>query len=319
MAKNDNATEGTFSAAPFISFDGADENGNRAEVKVVVGYGDVVSVVDSANGKTKKVEFAVSNTKFNPSGWTRSPQLQALIAKAQETNEPIHFRLETRRKEGIDRATPIGDLGGLATAKDSIVKSLAAVKLEGDEDWTLSADAVTRIDEDPNTGGLYNANTQPKAEKPSARNENSGNSRNGAFEPAPYVAIWKDKVNPGTTAVAVPINFLTTLLEHSRQTGLTIERDRLKEIALTLMKIANLLQKDIYVKHLQVDYPGLDLTAGSHTRARALIFETMRSFAPLTENELNDEQAFAKWQKTIYTTAYSIWVWGMESVEEYIL
>jgi len=320
MAKNPNATEGTYSAAPFITYDGIDSDGVRAEVSVVVGYGDVDEVEDSKAGKTKKVSFQVSNTTWGSSGWTRSPKLQAMIEEAQETNEPIHFRVETRRKDGIDRTKPFKDLDSSRGAE--IVKSLAALKFEGDTEWTVSDDAVTRIDEDPSNGRSVNANQQSIDQlRPSAgesRSDGGSNGRNSAFEPAPYVAVWRGEINPGTIGVSVPLNFLSNLMEYERESGVKIDKERRKEVALVLLRIANALQKDIYVKFLKADYAGVDLTAGSHTRARALIFEVMRSFFPISDEIVSNDEEFKNWQRNIYNTAYGMWVWAIESVDEFI-
>ena len=52
----------TYSAKPFVSHDGKDENGVRAEVKVVKGYGKVVNIEPSCAGKSFKVSFSVEST-----------------------------------------------------------------------------------------------------------------------------------------------------------------------------------------------------------------------------------------------------------------
>ena len=46
-----------FTAKPFISHDGPDENKVRAEVQVSTGYSTIADVEDSDNGKSKKVSF----------------------------------------------------------------------------------------------------------------------------------------------------------------------------------------------------------------------------------------------------------------------
>ena len=318
MAKNPQASEGTFSAAPFISHDGIDSEGVRAEVSVVLGYGDVASIEDSKNGKTKKVSFEVSNTEWGSSGWTRSPKIQEMVQRAMETKEPIHFRVETRRKDDVDRKKPFAELDKVMGKE--IVKSLAAVKFEGDENWTISDDAVTRFDEDPTPGGAVNANKQSLDQlRPSAPlNDGGDHGRNGAFEPAPFVAVWRGEINPGTTGVSVPLTFLATLMEYEREKGFTIEKERRKEIALTLLRMANALQRDIYTKFLKADYAGPDLTAGSHTRARALIFESIRSFFPLSQEIIDDEEQFHAWQKNVYGVSYGMWSWAIDSVDEFI-
>lgn len=314
------ATEGTFSAKPFTSSDGLDDAGLRAEVKVVIGYGDIVKVTDSSAGKTKNFEFEVGNTKFNPTGWSRDKPIHEKIEKARETGEPIHFRIETRRKEGIARDTPIADISSLAKAKDFIVKSLAAVKLNDDEVWTISADAVTRLDEDPvRSGGLHSAYSNTP-EQLGASEKTSSSPRSNSYEPAPYVGrLNSGDINPGSAAIHAPLGFFSYLLEFERDEGIQIEKDKRKEIAHTLLLIANKLQLDIYSKKLGVELKnGVDLTAGSHNRARFLVFEAIRSFAPITEAVLQEEETFKKWQKTIYSAAYAMWEWAIDEVDGYI-
>lgn len=281
MAKNSKAVEGTFSRKPFISHDGMDAQGVRSEVKVVVGYGTVNGIEPTESGKSNKVNFLVGNTTYNPSGYTRDEAIIKKLEAAQEANEPINFRIETRRKNDVDRSKPYEELKTDKGAE--VVKSLAAVRLEDDTEWTLSKDAVTRLDEDPVSGGLVNANSQSKEElRGSSRSSTTTSSRSGAFEPAPYVAKWRGEINPGCIAVNVPITFYVEIFNYEKEKGFELTSERRKEIAEVLLKIANRLQKDIYVRKLNSEYEGLDLTAGSHTRARALIFEAMRSFSPLT-------------------------------------
>lgn len=317
-AKNPNASEGTFSRAPFISLDGVDNDGVRAEVRVVIGYGDVVQVKPTESGKTNNIEFAVSNTEYNPSGYSRDQRLLDKIKIAQEAGEPIHFRIETRRKPGVDRSKPYAELD--SNRGKEVVKSLAAVRLEDDEEWTVSQDAVTRLDEDPqSSNGIISANQQSleQLKGSTSRSEGNSNSRNGDFEPAPYVAKWRGKVNPGGIAVAVPISFYMDIFNYEKERGFELTSDRRKEVAIVMLKIANRLQKDI-MKHLELEYKGVDLTAGSHTRARALIFEALRSFYPVNADTFSSDEEFAKWQKNVYTVALSMWKWGLEVAEEFV-
>jgi len=329
MATNPDAPEGTFSAKPFISKDGVDSDGVRAEVKVVIGYGIVATIEPSDKGKSEKVGFAVNNTKFIPSGWTRDSDIQKKVAQAKESGEPIHFRLETRRKDHVDRKLSLSEVAppkDMAAALENTVKSLAAVKLDDDESWTISKDAVTRLDEDPaREGGLHSAydmspDQLQKDSGPSESPWTGGNNSGGSREPAPYVGrLRSGAVNPGTTALLAALGFFNFVMEQERDEGFEIEKDRRKEIAHTLMRIANQLQKDIYSKKLGEELKGgVDLTAGSHTRARALVFESIRSFAPLNESVISDDAEFKKWQKTIYGAAYAMWEWAIDEVDPYI-
>jgi len=314
--KNANASEGTFSRKPFISKDGVDDKGIRAEVKIVVGYGDVVKIKPSDSGKTNNVEFAVANTEYNPSGYCRDSRIIEVLEKAMESNEPVHFRIETRRKSDVDRSRPFNELD--SNRGKEVVKSLAAIRLEGDEEWTLSSDAVTRLDEDPSTSGLISANDQSKDQLGAgSRSAGNTNTRNGEFEPAPYVAKWNGKTNPGSIAVAIPISFYMDIFNYEKERGFELSKDRRKEVAVVMLKIANSLQRAI-LKKMGHTYNGVDLTAGSHTRARALIFEALRSFYPVNEELLTDEEKFAEWQKNVYMISLAMWEWGAEVAEEYI-
>lgn len=323
MATNKNAPEGTFSAAPFISKDGLDNDGVRAEVKVVIGYGLVHAVTASDKGKSEKVEFIVNNTEYIPSGWTRDPDVQKKVAQAKETGELIHFRLENRRKDHVDRKIPMIEVApprDMNAARDNIVKSLAAVKLDDDENWTISKDAVTRLDEDPTPGGLHSAYANTPEQLAPEKSAPSASARSNGYEPAPYVGRLNDgSVNPGSVALLAVLGFFNYLLEYERDEGIEIDKNKRKEIAHTLLLIANKLQVDIYTKKLGIELKnGSDLTAGSHTRARALIFESIRSFAPITEDVLENEESFKKWQKTIYGAAYAMWEWAIDEVDGYL-
>lgn len=312
------ATEGTFSAKPFVSKDGKDANGHRAEVKVVVGFGDVSNIETSSAGKSHKTSFAVANTKYQSSGWSRDERIMSKVREAQESNTPLHFRIETRRKDGIDRETPINELTNLASAKDSIVKSLAAVKLDSDSDWTISQDAVTRLDEDPVTGGLYSAYNDAPEERQAPSRAAAAHSAK-TVEPAPYIGrLSSGEVNPGGAGLNSLLGFFNYILEFEREEGVAFEKEKRKDIALIMLKLANKLQHDIYQKKLGVEPVGVDITHASHVRARALIFEAVRSFAPLHEELGTDEDALKKWQKTVYMTSYAMWEWAIDELDEYI-
>ena len=92
----------TWSAKPFISRDGFDDDGVRAEVKVIVGVGRIKKIEESDNGKASQVIFSVSNTNFPIKCWVpQDDPTSDAIAKAQENNEPLGFRVEIRRKNTI--------------------------------------------------------------------------------------------------------------------------------------------------------------------------------------------------------------------------
>ena len=307
----------TYSSRPWISKDGADDSGVRAEVKVVMGFGNIASVEASTAGKAQKVSFQVENTKFLSAGWAQTDSaVMRKVEEAKEAGEPLHFRIETRRKPNIDRTLPINEISGLATAKDSIVKSLAAVKREGDENWTIGQ-MVTRWDEDPKTSGngVIPASEMSADElgKSTPAASAPANNYNG-IEPPPFVTFNRDgELNPGSAAVGVLPNLLAFLAEWDR------EHDELQQVgeakrvkvAKVLLMAANELQLKIFEGKLEKP----DLSAGSHTRARGLLFEVIRSYFPISQEVLADKDSLLEWKNNLVEKSLGIWKWSMSEVE----
>lgn len=150
----------TWSAKPFISHDGFDDDGVRAEVKVIVGVGRIKKIEESDNGRASQVIFSVSNTGFPVKCWVpQDDPTSDAIAKAQKNNDPLGFRVEIRRKNTIDRGVPISELTkDMETARDSVFRSLAAVRPCDSDEWVCSDKMVTNFAEDPQEeSGLHSA------------------------------------------------------------------------------------------------------------------------------------------------------------------
>lgn len=319
MATNLDAPEGTYSSRPFVSKDGVDENGIRAEVRVLNGYGAIENIVKSKRGNSNNVSFAVRNNEYLVSGWSRDVDVMKLIEEAQENNAPIYFRIETRRKDEVDRTLPIEEISkGMENAKKNTIKSIAAVRMNESDEWTISSDAVTRLDEDPKRStGLYSAyDSNPEDLKPAPAS--APRSFNGR-EPAPFIARFDTgEVNPGSSALQAIFGFFQWILEEERKGTFEIEKERRKEVARDLLLVANSLQLAIYGKIEKELKGGPDLTTGSHIKARALIFESIRSFYPLTTEILNDEISYKKWLKSVRSVSLSVWEWLIQESEEFM-
>lgn len=310
----------TYSSHPFISHDGLDENGIRAEVRVVTGYGNIKDIEPSANGKASNVIFSVENTKYLLKGWApEDSDVMKKVHKAQENNEPIYFRIETRRKDHVDRSLPMDTVApkkDMNAARDNIFKSLAAVKLKDDEEWTISKHALTRLEEDPRQGGAHSAYDYSIDElrgssKPVA--DNRSGSRH-SIESTPFFTRNNDgEINPGSTAVAVPLNLYNFVAEWNR-THENVDFSEKQLIALTkaMLLTANRLQKDIYNGKLEEP----DLALGSHTRARALVFDVTRNFFPITEETVADKKSLQNWADEVYNKALSMWKWSIEEINK---
>lgn len=304
----------TYSGRPFISHDGPDDSGFRAEVKVVTGFGHVDNIEKSAAGKSAKVSFSVENTQYKSSGWAPvDDKVMKLVETAKASGEPIHFRIETRRQDKIPRETPISELTDLSKAKDSIHKSLAAVKLADDEEWTISPFAKTNMAEDPSFGSKsandfsleelrkLGGNTTSAASGPAHR----------GIEPPPYVTFNNEgDLNPGSMAVAVPLNIYTFLTEYLKDQSVEVD-DKTKFVTVrAIMDVCNKAQMGIYDGKLEAP----DLSLGSHTRARALVFESVRIFFPLTEDIMSDKDALVTWKKDTLDKVLAMWKWSMKEV-----
>lgn len=326
------ATEGTYSRAPFTTYDGIDENGVRAEVSVVTGYGDIFEIEDSENkGKRdvygQKVVFKVSNTKWKSSGWATSndPVMQK-VNEAAERGEPIHFRIETRRKPEVDRTLPIDELRKTSdSARENINKALVAVKLDEDEDWTISDNAVTRIDEDPTPGGLNSAyNHSPEdlraAQRGNAPAQQQSNtaSKNWAnkLEAPPFVTIMDNdgRLNLGSTAVGIPMTMLMFVTEWERKHELEFNDKQRKIIARAMFSAAN----DIQVTAFDGDMKKPDLSAGSHVRARSILFETIRLYHPITADIVANSDNLKAWRNDIVAKGNELFQWSIEETELFL-
>lgn len=312
----------TYSAKPFISYDGVDENGVRAEVKVVTGYGHVDSIEPSKAGKSFKVAFRVGNSEYLPAGWAPDgSNVLNELRKAEESGEPIHFRIETRRQKHVDRSLPMDQVapkGDMKAAKENIHKSIAAVMNEGDDDWTISPHAVTRLDEDPRRdgNGIYSAYATPKEQLAAAKGGSNGGSapQYSGIEPPPYVTQLSDgRVNPGSIAASVALNLLNFVQEWDR------EHDELTKVgerrhvvmARAMMAAANELQLKIWDGELEAP----DLGAGSHTRARALVFEVTREHFPLGPDVVASKESLLEWKSSVVEKALAMWKWSIGEVE----
>lgn len=312
----------TYSSAPFISYDAVSPT-DRAEVKVVTGYGDIFDIEASDKGKSHNVTFKVSNSKFKSNGWAPDGgNVMAKVNEAKAAGVPIHFRIEVRRKDHVDRTLPIAEISTLALAKDNVVKSLAAVRLDEDSEWTVSPFAKTRLDEDPRSGGGAggSANDFSPEElgigaKPAVAPKPSYNAKNNSFEAAPYATYNFDgSLNYGSVAVSVPSSLFSFVVEYERSNeaiGALAEKQRVM-LAKVLLGAANELQVAVYDGRLEAP----DLSLGSHTRARALMFETIRTFLPLTAEIVAEKETLKAWRDEVVAKSLAMWKWSISEVEK---
>lgn len=316
----------TYSRNPFISYDKIDDKGIRAEVKVSTGLGLIKELKPSSTGKSNNVIIECSNTPWALSGNlpVNSP-LTKIVEEAQASQEPLFFRIETVRQKNIPRETSMAELtpkNDATSARKNIFKQLVAVKRVDDEEWTLSTAIATRFEEDP----VDNRNELPT--DVSLEEFTGGQSNNAPakkwskrFENPPYETLNPNgKLNPGSIAVSVPLNLYTYVVDYERENEELNELNNSQRvyIAKVMLAVSNDLQLAIYNGELEKP----DLSAGSHTRARALIFEGIRSYAPITNDLLDGENVnsdkLKEWKNLLFEKALAMWKWSLKETSNFI-
>lgn len=162
--------------AKFLSHDGVDTHGVRAEVMVQTGTGRIKELVgrgkQAEDGSYRNVEvvFTPDNPKLVRKVYalldTTAKDLWELVQAAQADQRDISFRIESQRKRGIERTKKFEDL----VHTEEVVRVLAAI------DDVFSHEAKTDPAEDPSRENP-SALAQAHAGAPAATPASSGAGR----------------------------------------------------------------------------------------------------------------------------------------------
>jgi len=318
-----------FWSTAFIGLDGKDEKGQRAEVRVIKGFGKVAKITDSDAGNASQFTFEY-DSKYNATGWAqKGTPIYDLLVKAKENDEPVYFRCENRRQKNVDRSLPYDEIapsGDMAAARKNILKGVAGAKLEGDEDWTYGV-LVTNPKEDPSGNGIYAASDEDMKTPSPAYDANAAARAESNFnEVAPWTSTLKDgSVNPGSVASGVLINFYKFLWQKEIDDNWKMT-DKQRFVAVKyLFNAANEMQKAIWEDYDEAVRPKRlpDLGAGSHTRAREIVYETVRMFHPVPVASFTDDdkaamtkwrKELAQWQENIVDQGLKMWRWSLKEL-----
>lgn len=152
--------------AKFLSHDGQDKNGVRAEVMVQTGTGKIKNITnrgkasDDGSYRNVEVEFTPDNPKLQHKVYalldTTAIELWNYIQEAHSANKDISYRIESQRRRAVSRDIKFEDL----KHSEQVVRVLAAI------DNIFSHEAKTSPTEDPDS------------EAPSALHNNTANSVN---------------------------------------------------------------------------------------------------------------------------------------------
>lgn len=308
-------------ATAFVSFDGGDP---AAEVKVIKGYGYVHEIQEK--DRSMKITFMAHDKDGNPrqylpSAWIPKSEekLVKLINASHDKKRSIHYRIEIRRQDKIDRKIPIEELTPLAVAKDSIFKGVAAVKVREDDEWIFSKAALTNPQEDPNDERFQSAaGKAPRDFSKSGSNDSEGGSSKNAdynsVEPPAFVTTTRSgEVNPGSVAVSAPLGAYSLATKISREFGVELDKKKRGALATAILRICGSMQVAIWDGRLKSPDMGLN----SFNRARYFVEEVIFTDEPLTEDIFEDDN-FKDWQERVEAEALKLWKWSVKMVEKTI-
>jgi hypothetical protein len=135
--------------AKFTSYDGVDKNGTRAEVTVQTGTGRIKEIVgrgkENEDGTYRNVEvvFDPDNPLLKRKVYglldTNATELWAYVQAAHAEDRTVSYRIESQRRNGVDRSLAMGDLN----STEQVRRILAGV------DGHFSHEAKSNPAEDP--------------------------------------------------------------------------------------------------------------------------------------------------------------------------
>lgn len=329
-----------WTSAPFVSYDGPDNDGHRAEVRVVKGFAPVVAI--DTKGSASKISFSREPDdpeSMKVSGWIPSEgeeKVLELARKSMDNQSPVYFRVETVRrdknkktKESISRQTPIFVLTGeseegstktqqaeMTKVGNNCFKGIGAIGKSEDE-LIIPKTAKTNPleDRDPRKDHGTSANDYTLEQ---LRRMNGGDIQGSSaavfekrfsYNNSPYKTYNNDgSLNIGAVSVGVPFFIYSFLADKKKEAALESDDSRLMEAASVLLKAANGLQVKMYRGKL--DEP--DLSDCSHNRARGLIFEAINHNYPLTDEVLESSESIHEWVKGVYLHAGRMWQWTIK-------
>lgn len=263
--------------AQFISHDGLDTNGVRAEVSVETGVGKIERLTPSPSGTNVSLVIRTPGLKHPQPAWVKADDpVYPEVQKAYDEQADFQYRIESQRKPKIDRTTPIAVLREtMEIAKENTNKILASIN------GHPTKEAVTNPDEDPAPGGRIPAGAVVKQEAPAPEQQNNasrGNfvnrSNQKAEEAPPYAEYNNDGTyNYGNYAAQGVFGAEIFVRKTLATQKLPTDRDTVHGYVIAILNIVDKLQAYLTKKPT-------NRMAGSHTRVRALVYETIEFFHP---------------------------------------
>jgi hypothetical protein len=173
-------------AKPFVSLDGEDKQGIRAEVWVQTGTAKITEIKPARNYKDKDWDPVTSTEKpanvgvkvtseilrDGISGWiSTSDPLYPKLVEAYSLGTDVEYRIEWQRNKEVDRTTSVKELRGYneQTGKSDMgLSGQNGRNIFAGIDGMLAREAVTDPEEDPDRGGRHSAVGQKRKAKDEA-------------------------------------------------------------------------------------------------------------------------------------------------------
>lgn len=314
------AENGTFIGRPITSRDGADDSGVRAEVLVQKGLATIEKKEEKKSKDQVRFVFISENLKdYGIGAWVNRAQDQEiydLLSEAYDEETPIYIRTEKRRKASVDRKTPIADIIKEDKASEKVVSRtvniVAGVKTEEDAEWIESSEAITLTSEDGSTGSV-------KATPSNTIRVKQTNPFDANVEAPPYKTTNPDgSVNPGSSSVAAVMNTYNFVYEYTRKPENNValpenEKEAQKLLIDVTKKVLTTVNKaQIKIYDGKMTRP--NMSAGSHVRARALVFHTIENVNKLSQEHLDDKEALTTYLDEVLERVVRMWNWGITTV-----
>lgn len=287
----------------FVSLDGTDTAGVRAEVYVQKGVGKVTKIEVHANGKTANVAVANPGLKHPVHGYINvSDPIFSAIEEAKASQADVHYRTESQRKRSVDRSTPIAELRkDMATGRENVTNIFAGINGE------LSQEAVTNPAEDPAPGGRVRAIDQAPTAPAAAEAPATRNSSVSVTEEKPWSELNSDGFpNLGSYAFGAALGIDSFVVRILNEAGADVTSedadDTIFNVSKDILDIVDYVQVKSYSGHLSRP----NRSAGSHAKVRGVVFSVIEEMFPLdgviTFDGI-DEDSRSEWKNNVTKAA----------------
>lgn len=308
--------------SPFMSLDGKDKKGIRAEVRVQMGYAPISVFEEKKGSNSVKVGFIVEGLKHNVLGRVDKVQEKSIydvLKEAYDNDEAVFFRIEKQRQKHVDRSLPMLEISppkDMALAFENTFTSIVAVKKEYDDEWIVGDKMITSFKEDSldfehRQEGVYKASDEDfeeEKEKATAKNEAPKTFTNSSYK----VRTQDGTVNTESFALMAPVHMLTFVKKTARENigddVFTLEEE--KRIAAGLLNIAGKIQKACF----GVDT--VNIGAYSHRTAEEIVKSAVSEFVPLKDFTENFDEEWTNYAKLVFVTSKKIADFSIEQIEK---